>query len=238
MCDSGNAEAVMGNHEYNAICFHSKDNNGNFFREHSAKNVGQHSITLDQFFYYSIEWKEYLEWFKTLPLFFEHEYFRVVHACWDNVHIEWLKNNYNGFSQNFLSQAVDRTGADGVYNVIEETLKGKEAKLPDGLFFLDKDGTKREECRVKWWAQPDKRENLGQVFIECPKEIENEPTDTIYHNYTDSKPVFFGHYWLKGSPLTENENAICLDYSVAKGGVLVACRLEKENGVLKTEFVY
>src|ERR1035437_6064209 len=52
MCDSGNAEAVMGNHEYNAICFHAKDDNGNSFREHSIKNVSQHSMTLAQFFYH------------------------------------------------------------------------------------------------------------------------------------------------------------------------------------------
>src|ERR1035437_1450759 len=89
MCDSGNAEAVMGNHEYNAICYHSKDDKGNYLRVHSTKNLSQHSMTLAQFFYYKKEWNEYLEWFNSLPLFFEHDDFRVVHACWDNSHIKW-----------------------------------------------------------------------------------------------------------------------------------------------------
>jgi hypothetical protein len=38
--------------------------------------------------------------------------------------------------------------------------------------------------------------------------------------------VFFGHYWLKGNPAIENNKAICLDYSVAKGGLLVAFKSE------------
>ena len=43
--------------------------------------------------------------------------------------------------------------------------------------------------------------------------------------FTSDKPVFFGHYWLNGIPKIVNEHAICLDYSVAKGGKLVAARI-------------
>ncbi|TAH43995.1 MAG: hypothetical protein EYC69_01290 [Bacteroidetes bacterium] len=33
MCDAGNAQAVMGNHEFNAICFHTPHvERGGFFR--------------------------------------------------------------------------------------------------------------------------------------------------------------------------------------------------------------
>src|SRR5687767_4897655 len=41
MIDSGSALAVMGNHEYNAICYHIKRNNGEFLRDHSDKNRKQ-----------------------------------------------------------------------------------------------------------------------------------------------------------------------------------------------------
>ena len=44
--------------------------------------------------------------------------------------------------------------------------------------------------------------------------------------YHDNVPVFFGHYWLKGTPVIEAKNALCLDYSVGKGGPLVAYRME------------
>ena len=36
MCDGGHAVAIMGNHEFNAICFHTKDKkNGGFYRKHN-----------------------------------------------------------------------------------------------------------------------------------------------------------------------------------------------------------
>ena len=50
MCDSGNAVAIMGNHEFNAICFHTKDKtNGGFFRKHTIVEIEQHIETLRQF---------------------------------------------------------------------------------------------------------------------------------------------------------------------------------------------
>jgi hypothetical protein len=44
---------------------------------------------------------------------------------------------------------------------------------------------------------------------------------------SEGKSVFFGHYWLKGAPKIENDSAICLDYSIAKDGILVAARLNQ-----------
>jgi hypothetical protein len=46
------------------------------------------------------------------------------------------------------------------------------------------------------------------------------------------KTVFFGHYWLEGAPSPFRHNVCCLDYSVAKGGQLVAYRFDGEE---KTE---
>lgn len=40
--------------------------------------------------------------------------------------------------------------------------------------------------------------------------------------YHDPLPVFFGHYWMTGSPHVEAPNAACLDFSVANGGAMVA----------------
>lgn len=101
ICDSGNAIAVMGNHEYNAICFHTPHTEkGGFFRNHTVKEIEQHLETLRQFKHYNSEWLTFLEWFKSLPLFFENEDFRMVHACWDENHISWIRKNYNGFPGN------------------------------------------------------------------------------------------------------------------------------------------
>ena len=64
-------------------------------------------------------------------------------------------------------------------------------------------------------------------MIFCPDELEGmvlSETD-IFYSYNDNIPVFFGHYWLKGSLKIEHEDA-CLDYSVAKEGLLVAYQSE------------
>ena len=54
----------------------------------------------------------------------------------------------------------------------------------------------------------------------------------------DEKKVFFGHYWLKGQPSLYKDNICCLDYSVAKGGKLVAYRLNGENILDRKNLVY
>jgi hypothetical protein len=41
------------------------------------------------------------------------------------------------------------------------------------------------------------------------------PVTTEYH-YAETVPVFFGHYWLRGTPVISSDYAACLDFSVAK----------------------
>ena len=40
------------------------------------------------------------------------------------------------------------------------------------------------------------------------------------------KPVFFGHYWLTGTPSLQSRQAVCVDYSAGSGGPLVAYRFD------------
>jgi hypothetical protein len=240
MIESGNALAVMGNHEFNAISFHTPHvEKGGFFRDHSLKEIRQHIGTLEQFKHFDSEFAEFLEWFKTLPLFLELEAFRVVHACWDQKHIDFLKANYSGITRELLSLGNDKDGESATYHAVNDTLKGKEAHLPDGHSFVDKDGAERHECRIEWWSRPEDRFKLKDVLMGCPAAIGDRDilSDAVYHSYNDTKPVFFGHYWLQGEPFIKNASAICLDYSVAKGGKLVACRLGEKDGEMTKEFV-
>src|ERR1035437_3492567 len=46
MVESGNAIALMGNHEYNALCFHHWEREGGPLRKHLSKNVTQHFDTI------------------------------------------------------------------------------------------------------------------------------------------------------------------------------------------------
>ena len=91
MVENENAIALMGNHEYNALCFHFVETEGGHLRKHLIKNIVQHYRTLEQFKNRQSEYEEYLEWFKSLPLFYETDTFRAVHACWDNNTIQYLK---------------------------------------------------------------------------------------------------------------------------------------------------
>jgi hypothetical protein len=43
-----------------------------------------------------------------------------------------------------------------------------------------------------------------------------------------AKPIFVGHYWLTGTPELLSDKVACVDYSVAKGGKLVAYRWDSE----------
>src|SRR4051794_12822922 len=45
MVESGNAIALMGNHEYNALCFHFQETEGGHLRKHLIKNIIQHYET-------------------------------------------------------------------------------------------------------------------------------------------------------------------------------------------------
>lgn len=232
MVESGNAYAIMGNHEYNAVCFHTPHKEeGGFFRSHSVKEIEQHIETLRQFKDFPDEWNSFLSWFQTLPMFLEFPAFNVVHAYWNPKHIAWLKEHYRldkgGLTSVFLTQSCKKKTE--AFIAVEETLKGPEIPLPDDVFMIDKEGHARSECRLKWWASS--KQNMGEGVMECPEsERENPmPPGSDLTIFKSEKPVFFGHYWLKGNPVVENEWAICLDYSVAKHGKLVAYQFDTKN---------
>ena len=234
MRDAGNAIALMGNHEYNALCFHYPESQGGHLRKHKIKNIIQHYETLKQFQNRQNEYEEYLNWFKSLPLFYETNEFRVVHACWDQSNINLIKS-LNLHNNCLNEEAIYESVAEGSqFNMaLEETLKGKEIKMPEGITFTDKDGEQRSEIRIKWWEDPIKS-NYKQISIEPLESLPETGIDTSLlknsNYYTENdKPVFFGHYWLKGSPSIYRENICCLDYSVAKEGKLVAYRFDGEN---------
>ena len=228
MVDAGFAQAIMGNHEFNAVCFATKNKiEGGYFREHSVDKIKQHLKTLEQFRLFPKEWDMFLTWFKHLPMFLELDHCKMVHAYWNDNHIAWLKKNYHpteeGLSHEFLANCYQKELPG--FKPVEETLKGPEHKLPEGQYMVDKEGILREECRLRWWAI--EKETMGQGVMECPDALVDDPMPegVDLSVFTSDKPVFFGHYWLSGIPKIVNEHAICLDYSVAKGGKLVAARI-------------
>ncbi len=237
MVDNNQASAIMGNHEFNAIAYHTKGSDGQYLRRHSAKNYNQHKETLIQMQEHEQEWLTYIDWFKSLPLFLEKDGLRFVHACWDDQNIAYLKDNLGGHQlRNIddLAEASDSTCP--LYRVMEETLKGKEYHLPKGYSFQDKYHITRTEVRTKWWLKPSGillREYSVTDIAGLSEVIELD----LPHYAKDNPPVFFGHYWLVGTPKLQANNVCCLDYSVAKEGHLVAYRYHGESSLLNDHFV-
>ncbi len=239
MVDNGSALMVMGNHEYNMICYHTWVD-GHFLRPHTAKNAEHISATLKAFVNHRDEWLDYVEWFKTIPLYLELEGLRVVHACWDQQCIDYLENKLDGQLLTprflYLASIVDSPA----YCAVENVLKGWEAELPEGQVFYDKGGHARRFSRICWW--PIEGNTWRDVSIGMPynhplneREFEAGLPGPVYG--AQEKPVFFGHYWMKGTPQLLADNICCLDYSVAKGGDLVAYRWNGEQILNPDNFV-
>ena len=68
MMDNGAAEAVMGNHEYNAIFFHYPDHNGGYLGPHNEKNKDQHLKTINEFTGREKAWSGWIECVSTPKL--------------------------------------------------------------------------------------------------------------------------------------------------------------------------
>lgn len=89
MVESGAALAVMGNHELNAIAWHTPDPRrpGEFLRPHhspkwGASNRKQHAAFLAEVEADPELHSGIIDWFLTLPLWLDLPGLRVVHACW------------------------------------------------------------------------------------------------------------------------------------------------------------
>ena len=241
MVEQGSALAVMGNHEFNAICYGTPDpeNTGVFLRKHSESNRQAHQAFLDEYPLGSAEYKDMIDWFRTLPLFLDLDAIRVVHAVWHQPSLKvlqpWINVDHCLLADAYVQ--ASRRGSD-VYNAVENLLKGIEFKLPEGYSIKDQSGKVRTEVRLKWWDElatrlPEAATNTGNVDLP-----EMDLPGNIYR-YRDSVPLFFGHYWMQGNPETLSPNIACVDFSSkSENGKLVAYRWQGERILNDDHFVW
>lgn len=238
MVKADSAIALMGNHEFNAICYATKSDAGNYVRKHSDKNTHQHQAFLDEYPFGTEKHRDAIEWFKTLPLFFEDEGLRVVHAAWIQKDIDFLRPllKMNNTLDNDL---ILKYGEEGdVYKSLETILKGVEYVLPNGMKWSDRDGVERNTMRYNWFKTVDHvtYKNCALSipdYVSLP-DIEIENVDMPYD---DNEVVFFGHYWMSGNPQIQTSKTACVDYSVAKGGELVCYHWKGESELTNENFV-
>ncbi len=234
MVNLGHAHAVMGNHEYNAICYHTRKSATNWLRPHNQSKFHQHEKFLQEYPLGHDDTNEVIEWFKTLPMFMEFSNFRVIHACWDENAIKLAQERYlnsdNTLNMDYLAASASK--GEPLFTTIERLLKGVEVKLPDPYFFKDRYDKQRRHIRVKWWEQQgESYRDLAFGYTKTDDFPDNEfPDDSEIPFYgQENKPVFFGHYWMTGTPKPQQENVCCVDYSAGKGGKLV-CYSFKATG--------
>lgn len=244
MVDAGSALTVMGNHEYNAICFNRTrpEDPNRWLRPRNDRHIYQHIDTLYQFRDHRQTWRSHLDWFFKLPLYLDLGVVRVVHASWCPASLDVLReysSDGNRLSEELLERATRRGARE--FDAVQTVLKGVEVALPSSSTFIDKDGNERREMRVRWWLNAEGR-NYREMAIPSRPEILATPVteedSRRIPGYRDAVPVFIGHYWLDAiSPAILDTHVACLDFSVAKGGHLAAYRWQGEESLTDDHFV-
>jgi hypothetical protein len=229
MIEAGTARAVMGNHELNAIHYHTDDPmTGDGLRPRSARNQAQHEAFLAEFPLGAARTKHVINWMQSLPIIVEDKDFRAVHACWDKVSVERLLEVQPDAI--LVGDLVYRSAddADPLMTAVERLTKGPELALPLGCGVHDQEGVRRERVRVRWWQSGAQTWRDISMSVFNPDELPTQdlPDGLAQNCYGPTeKPVFFGHYWLDGAPRMQAPNALCLDYSAGLNGPLVTYRM-------------
>lgn len=250
MTATGTARAVMGNHEYNAVHYATEDpdHTGEYLRRHNADNAHQHGEFLVEVASNPALYKSVIDWIKTLPVCLEEGDLHIIHACWDGDAIAELKKlgamNADGTLTDTGWLEGGRKGSK-VYHLLETLLKGPEERLPPGLQYSDAYGQVRTKGRVKWWSETPKT-YFDALSLPPKATFGNDPyvpaassrdTVRLRDGLKTIALVAFGHYWMHGNnPKPLSDRAICVDWSVAKGGMLAAYRYDGEKAFTAAKF--
>lgn len=252
MHDGGSAQVLMGNHEFNAICFATPDPDapGEFLRPRTRKNIAGHSKFTKQLT--EEQQQHYLDWFRTLPLWLELDgpdgiKLRLIHACWHQDSMEVVGESARLTTDDHYIEASRKGSA--LYRAVENLLKGPEVSLGRHGPYFDHDKEPRKSARARWW-KPDARtlHELADIRgmktdddLEFGPLPDEEVTDFDFSLiYTDDVPVIYGHYWFDWENHRDHvsEYTACVDFgAVGKSGRLVAYRWNGEPTISPENYV-
>lgn len=240
MCDTGRAQCLMGNHEFNAACWaiEAKDRPSGYLRSHTAAHRRVHGAFLNQAGENSPLHKDLVEWFKKRPLRLETKSFRCVHACWDPQEMDIL-SKYVGIDGVASDDAIFREASRDNASIYR-LLYGTDIQMPWGVTFRDPDGVLHRNCRIRWWieaARPTWKELLISRFSGLERFPDSVVPSALFRTSPPQKITFIGHYWLEPkSPKTPLTPMVaCLDYSAGSGGPVVAYRWNEGDTTLSEE---
>jgi len=241
LVSSGNAFAILGNHEINLLADDPKDGSGWFFPER---------FDSDQRFYAPFEVAteknkpRIVEFLNQLPIVLERDDLRIVHAAWNSTKVDQIRDldvgNINGLHQTWEARTRASAIETGLFQrYLDEREKWKgEIEDPDNPPpFLDaiadyetlqhtyspfKVLTSGVEARTK------------QAFFSGNRWRFSDRLPW-WNDYDDRIPVVIGHYWRLFNPAPDqpqsrysqlfrdlestawhgrHNNVFCIDYSV------------------------
>jgi hypothetical protein len=240
MIDAGTAQCVMGNHEWNAIGWATLAVDGvNHLRPRVPHKLKHHREFLDQMGMDTPRHQAWVDWFKTLPVALDLDGIRVVHAWWSAPRIAHITTNSRDgrLTDGFLRESFDPLSA--AYAAMEPVTKGPEVVLPGDSAFVDHEGTRRREVRLRWWDDEARHYRAAAMVPESQRDgLPAEPLpDGVEMGVRGSTPLFVGHYWLDGAPRVQHPRLAVLDYGAGLKGPLVAYRWDGEGELCDDKLV-
>jgi len=234
MVENGNALAILGNHELNAIIYHLKDKEGGMFVKEPRRYFLSLFKTINEYSLYSIEWNEHLKWMRSLPLYLDLGDIRIVHACWMDNAIEIVDSiREKGKIRKKIFRKIQRNTDSDLTKSIWLLTKGVNLKMPADLRIVNNKGISPRSIRMRWWEKPHDK-TFKQMSFESKFEL---PAYTIpreilpqTYPYPDDAPIlFFGHFCRGKGPYIVKPNVCCVDSCVTGTKKLLAYRWDGEK---------
>jgi hypothetical protein len=243
MADAGNALAILGNHEINALLFSMKNDQGESLLLTTGQRYASVIQTFQQFKNYQEEWKEFRKWLRSLPLFLELDTIRVVHACWKDENIEVIKREIQPgrISKSILRNLVIDSKSELSQSILQTT-RGIHHILPSDLRIYDNRHRAHHIYRVKWWVEPQGftfQEWSFESKFKLPNYTIPQEIIPIFNAYPEDAPiVFFGHYCRGSGPWVIKDNVCCVDACVSGKGTLAAYCWDGETTLSPEKMIF
>ena len=233
MVEAGNALAILGNHEVNAMRYHTIGPDGLPLRPNNKTKTAQHQATLDQIGQEGMQ--EWIDWFAQLPLTLELGPMRAVHAAWSDRAARELQQAGPLEGHTLVKYSLLGTDPN---ETLSWLINGPEAKLPRGIKHRTADGTLRRDVRLKWWKTVRGLTARQAVFPETPDIPDAQITGAPEIDYPAEAPItFVGHSAVDTKrPAPVSPRLACLDYGLGKGGFLCAYRWDGETDLDPLKF--
>lgn len=217
MVESGNAQAIIGNHELNVIAMGTKKPDGEPIIPHSEIPLKVNAGFIKDYPLGSDEYEDIVNWFKSLPVYIDLPDFRVVHACWDDEQIEVL-DRYLEDDNSLGDKAMGayRNMDQDFLQAMRAVIIGPFYRLDDDMIFEDFNGKSTQYARILWWSPsgtPDEVIDFQGRPLDEDTSSKLAMKEKLKMDFMkSSKPTFIGHYYLPGPARELSNDIIGLDF--------------------------